>query len=80
MNPLSIIATIEGILQTVVALAPSVEKGITSLTPIATSIYNNLVNGQAITQAQLDALESEVDAAAAQIQAPLPADDGTTTT
>ena len=80
MDPLSIIASIEGILNTVVKLAPAVEAGVASLTPIAQSIYNNLVGGAAITQAQLDSLESEVDAAAAQIQMPLPDDDGTTTT
>lgn len=80
MNPAAIIAAIEGILQTVVGLAPTIEAGVTSLTPIAQAIYNNLVGGTAITQAQLDALEAEVDAAAAQIQTPLPPDDGTTTT
>jgi hypothetical protein len=80
MNPVTIIAAIESILQTVVTLAPSITAGFTSLTPIAESIYNNLVNGAAITQAQLDALEAQVDAAAAAIQNPLPPDDGTTTT
>lgn len=80
MNPLEIIASIEGILSTVVKLAPAVEAGVASLTPIAETIYNNLVGGAAITQTQLDALESQVDAIAAQIQVPLPADDGSTTT
>jgi hypothetical protein len=80
MNPVAIIAAIEGILQTVVQIAPSIEAGVTSLTPIAKAIYDNLVGGVAITQAQLDALEVQVDAAAAAIQAPLPPDDGTTST
>lgn len=80
MNPLQIITAIEGILQTVVGLAPSIESGITSLEPIAKAIYDNLVGGVAITQAQLDALEAQVDAAAALIQTPLPPDDGSTTT
>lgn len=80
MNPLQIITAIEGILQTVVGLAPSIEAGITSLEPIAKAIYDNLVGGVAITQAQLDALEAQVDAAAALIQTPLPPDDGSTTT
>lgn len=74
MNPLAIIAAIEGILQTVVQLAPGIEAGVTSLEPIAKAIYDNLVGGVAITQAQLDALEAQVDAAAAQIQQALPAD------
>jgi hypothetical protein len=80
MNPLAIIQAIEGILGVVVKLAPAVEAGVTSLTPIATAIVNNLTKGATITQAQLDALEAEVDAAAAQIQQPLPPDDGSTTT
>lgn len=80
MNPATIIEAILGALQTAVSLAPTVEKSVEVLTPIAEAIYNNLVNGKAITQAQLDALEEQVDAAAAQIQQPLPADDGTTTT
>ena len=80
MNPLTVITSIEGILQTVVGLAPSIEAGVTSLTPIAQAIYDNLVGGKAITQAQLNTLEAQVDAAAAQIQQALPPDDGTTTT
>ena len=80
MDAATVIATIEGILGTVVKLAPAVEAGVASLTPIAQTIYNNLVGGNEITQAQLDALEAQVDALAAQIQIPLPPDDGTTTT
>lgn len=80
MDPLSIIATIEGILSTVVKVAPVIESGVASITPFAEAIYNNLVKGNAITQAQLDALEAEVDTKAAEIQAPLPPDDGSTTT
>jgi hypothetical protein len=77
---MDILASLVGLLQTAVRLAPTVENSITVLQPIAQAIYDHVVNGVAITQAQLDALEALVDAAAAQIQQALPPDDGTTTT
>lgn len=81
MEVATIITSILSVLNTVVKIAPAIESGVVSLEPIATTLYNNLVNGSAITQAQLDALEAEVDAIAAQIQVPLPADtDGSTET
>lgn len=80
METAAIVSTILSVLNTVVKLAPAVESGVASLEPIAVTLYNNLVNGGSITQDQLTALETEVDAIATQIQAPLPADDGTTTT
>lgn len=80
MDTAAIIATIVSVLNTVVKIAPAVESGVVSLEPIAVNIFNNLVNGAAITQDQLTALETQVDALAAQIQQPLPADDGSTTT
>ena len=48
--------------------------------PTAQTIYDNLISGTQITQAQLDSLQASIDAAAVEIQTPLPADDGTTTT
>lgn len=81
MDTATIITSILSVLSTVVKIAPAIESGVVSLEPIAQTLYNNLVNGQAITQAQLDALESEVDSIAAQIQDPLPQDtDGSTET
>lgn len=81
MEPAAIITTILSVLNTVVKIAPTVVQAEASLEPVAVAIYNNLVNGAAITQVQLDALEAQVDSLAAQIQVPLPADtDGTTET
>lgn len=77
MNPAAVIAAIESVL----AIVNALEKGVVLLTPFAQAIYDNLVNKTEITQAQLDALEAAVDAAAAEIQTPLPEDlDGSTET
>jgi hypothetical protein len=79
MNPIAIINAIESILTVVVDLEPTIAKSAGTLTTIAEAIYNNLVNKTEITADQLAALEAEVDAAAAALDAPLPDDPAGTT-
>jgi hypothetical protein len=79
MDPATIITTIATVIQTAVNLGPSVIKAVEDATPFAEAIYNTLT-GTAITQDQLDKLEADITALSAQLQANLPADDGTTTT
>jgi hypothetical protein len=74
MTPLEIIGAIEGVLNVVVELEPTIAKASGTLATIAEAIYNNIVNKTAITQDQLSALEMQVDAAAAAIDQPLPDD------
>lgn len=79
MDAATIIATIEGVLGTIVTLAPTIEQTGQQLTPFAEAIYG-LVTGTNVTAAQLTALEAQVQALSDQLQTPLPPDDGSTTT
>lgn len=79
MDTAAIIAAIAAILKTAVDLGPTVIKGIEDARPFAEAIAS-LIKGTDVTQDQLDELEAKVTALSDQLQAPLPPDDGTTTT
>lgn len=70
MNPLTIIAAIEGAIK-LASVAASLGKDIA---PYATAIYENLVNGKEVTQDDIDSLEMEIEAMHGEIQKPLPPD------
>lgn len=76
MDPLTVIAAIEGVINLANQLGPAA----ISAGEAAKAIYDHLVSGTTVTQAQLDALEAQLDGTAIDLQAPLPLDDGTTTT
>jgi hypothetical protein len=61
------------------AVAPAIEQGVASSAPYVEAI-TGLITGTNATQTQLDALSATANAASAQFQQPLPADDATTTT
>lgn len=75
MDPATIIATIASVIQTAVKVGPTVIQTVEDAAPFAQAIYNNLFAGQTVTQAQIDALEAEVDALATEVLQPLPPDD-----
>ena len=72
MNPAAIIAAIEAVIGTAVELAPTAIKLEQVIAPLAQGIWEHLVNKKVITQADLDALQTQSAALSAQIQAPLP--------
>lgn len=80
MDPTTIIATIAAVIKEAVDLGPTIIKDVEAAAPFAQALFNNLFKGQTISQDDLTALESSVDALVSQIEEPLPADDGTTTT
>lgn len=72
MNATAIIAAIEAVLGAAVELAPTAMKLEEVIAPLAQGIWDHLVNKKVITQADLDALNSQVGALSARIQAPIP--------
>lgn len=72
MNAAQIIAAIEAVLGTAVELAPTVIKLEQVIGPLALGIWDHLVNKKVITQADLDALNAQIAALSARIQAPIP--------
>lgn len=79
MDPTTIITTIATVINEAVTLGPTVVKAVEDARPFAQLIYG-LFTGSNVTQAQVDDLLAQLDALSAQLQAPLPDDDGTTTT
>lgn len=82
MDPATIeaaIAAATSIVDAIVKVAPAIEQGIASSAPYAQAIAG-LMTGTGATQAQIDTLLASVNAASADFETPLPADDGTTTT
>jgi hypothetical protein len=72
MNAAAIIAIIEEVIGTAVTLAPTAIKLEQVIEPLAKGIWDHLVNKKVITQADLDALKTQIAATSARIQAPLP--------
>lgn len=79
MDIAAIIAAVTSIVQEIVTVAPIIQKDVTASEPYVQAIVG-LVSGSNATQAQLDQIVAQVQAASAQLQQPLPPDDGTTTT
>lgn len=72
MNAAAIIAAIEAAIATAVELAPVAIKLEQVIEPLAKGIWDHLVNKKEVTQADLDALNAQIAAVSARIQAPLP--------
>ena len=72
MNSAAIIAIIEEVLGAAVTLAPTAIKLEQVIAPLAMGIWDHLVNKKVVTQADIDALKSQIAATSARIQAPLP--------
>lgn len=82
MDPVAVATVIETIAKVIneaVILGPTVIKAVEDAKPFAQVIYG-LFTGTNVTQAQVDDLLAQLDALADQLEAPLPEDDGTTTT
>jgi hypothetical protein len=75
----TIVEAASAIVNGIVKVAPAIEQGVVSATPYVQAIVG-LIKGSNATQEQLDAAVAEVTALSNQLQQPLPADDGTTTT
>lgn len=67
------------IVSALVKIAPAIQQGIVSEAPYISAIAGMITGGNA-TQEQVDALLAQIDKDSADFQAPLPNDDGTTTT
>ena len=78
MNAAAVIAAIQSVLSTVVAIAPVIIQAERDLAPFAEAIYG-LMAGTNVTAEQLATLEAKVQALSDTLQTPLPPDDGTTT-
>ena len=72
MNAAAIIAIIEEVLGAAVTLAPTAIKLEQVIEPLAKGIWDHLVNKKVVTQADLDALKTQIAATSARIQASLP--------
>lgn len=68
MNPAAIIAAIEAALNLAVELAPTAIKAEQVIAPIAQALWDHVVNKKIITQADLDALNTQLTATSAEIQ------------
>lgn len=68
MNVASIIEAISKVIN-LATIAAALGK---EITPYAKAIYDNLISGKEVTQADIDALEMEVNAMHDEIQRPLP--------
>lgn len=69
----------EAIVDAIVRIAPAIEQGIASSVPYVQAIAG-LIRGTNATEDQIDAVLAQIDAASDAFLAPLPPDDGTTTT
>lgn len=72
MNAATIVQAIVSVLQTVIALGPTVLKLEQDIQPFAEEIYNTLVKKDTVTTDDLTALETAIDSLANQLQQPLP--------
>lgn len=73
------IALAESIVSAIVTAAPAIEQGIASAEPYVQAIAG-MVQGTNATIPQIQALLATANISSAQFDAPLPSDDGTTTT
>lgn len=74
MDAASIIALIAKVVQTAVQVGPTVIQTVEDAAPFAEAIYNNLVSGTTVTQAQMDALDADLTELANEVLQPLPPD------
>lgn len=74
MDAAAIIALIAQIIDTAIKVGPTVIGTIEDATPFAEAIYNNLIAGKAVTQADMDSLQADIDALVAEVLEPLPPD------
>ena len=72
MDAVAIINAIAAAVKVAVDVGPSVIKAVEDAEPFATAIYDLIVKGTQITQADLDALEAKVDELADELLEPLP--------
>lgn len=79
METAAIISAVAAAIKAAVDLTPSVIKTVQDATPFAQAIVAT-IKGKNITQDQLDQLEAQITSLSQQLQAPLPPDDGSTTT
>ncbi len=79
MDATAVIAAISAVIQAAVKLGPSVIQLEQDAQPFAQAIYG-MFTGTNVTPEQLAALEAKIDDLVAQLEVPLPPDDGTTTT
>lgn len=79
MDPVAITNAATAFITAILQAAPAIERGIASSAPYVQAI-EGLITGSNATQALVDSLLSTANAASAQFQQPLPADDGSTTT
>lgn len=80
MDAAAIIALINQVIKVAVDQGPTIIQVAEDATDFSKIVYNNLIKGQPVTQAQLDALGVDLAALSDDLQTPLPPDDGTTTT
>jgi hypothetical protein len=73
------IAVAEAIVNAIVKVAPAIEQGVVASTPYVKAIAG-LIRGTNASQAQIDQTPAAINAASDAFLAPLPPDDGTTTT
>jgi hypothetical protein len=79
MDTAAIIAAVAAAIKAAVDLTPAVIRTVQDATPFAETIVR-AIGGDTISRDQLDALEAQIAALSAALQAPLPSDDGGTTT
>lgn len=81
MDPTAVITIISQVIKLAVDVGPSVIQAVSDAEPFAKSIYDSLFGATPPTQAQVDALEAQLDKLSADFDTPLAADtDGSTET
>ena len=71
MDLATALATVLTVIKTLAEVEPILVQGVNDLKPFAVALYEKLT-GQTISDADLTALEAQVDALSAELQAPMP--------
>lgn len=79
MDTAAVIAAVAAAIKAAVDLTPAIIRTVQDATPFAEAIIRT-VSGETISPDQLDALDAQIAALSAALQAPLAPDDGSTTT
>lgn len=79
MDPMTALSTVLTVVNTLAKLEPTFVAAWNNVKPFGVALYEKLT-GQTISDADLVTLEAQLDALSAQLQEPLPPDDGTTST
>lgn len=74
MDAAAIILLISKVINTAVQIGPTVIETVEDAIPFGKLIYDNLVSGKPVTQAQMDALDAQIAALSNELQQPLPDD------